>query len=94
MIGLEEKPDIVKLNREAIKLLEAAPFLSIKDAFSVLLTIEKKICKIVEEICWPQPMSHPHGGPDPATQGTIQLLGNICDFSEQRQYKIKQRLAN
>lgn len=93
MIGAKNKPDIIELNKEAIKLLASAPFVSATEAFNVLMTIEKKICKIVEEICWPQPMTHPHGGPDPATQGEIQLLGNICDLSEVRQYKIKQRLG-
>ena len=47
--------------------------------FLILLDMEKTLCAMIQ-----QPV-------DGRSEGTKQLLGNIADLSEQRQYKLKQR---
>lgn len=59
---------------------------------STLLKAEGMVCETVEKLVTPSPMSHPHGGKNPLSQGTVQLIGDICNRSEMRQYKMKKRL--
>lgn len=62
-----------------------APSIGVKENkifFQYLLQQEQELCKIVEDLC-----------KIPGTsQGVIQTLGTICEKSEVRQYKIKQRI--
>jgi len=64
--------------------LAMAPSVGMKENGSFykhLLQMEMDLCKLV-------PMIISQG----ATEGTKQLLGDICNRSEMRQYKIKQRI--
>lgn len=87
MIGLYGEASIPSLSEQLIMLTEIAKVLPEKDVasnsvyFQVILNKQKSVCAKIEELC-------KSGLP----QGTIQMLGNITDKSEQIQYKIKQRL--
>ena len=66
----------------AIK-LKGAPSTGVKENstfYQYLLQMEQELCTIVQ------------GMLAGASEGTRQLLGDICNLSEMRQYKIKQRL--
>ena len=78
MIGLEEPINLVKINQDAVKDLEEPS--SYNEAFKELLKCEEDLCKKIETIA------------PKVSQGTMQMLGNIADASEVRQYKLKQRL--
>jgi len=67
----------------AIK-LKGAPAVGVADNstyYQHLLQMEGELCALIE--------AQIQAG---ASEGTRQMLGNICDTSEIRQYKIKQRL--
>lgn len=51
------------------------------ERFAVSLSVEQELCKIVEVICYSK-----------VSPGVEQLVGEIGNQSEMRQYKIKQRL--
>lgn len=53
------------------------------DFFKVQLENEEKLCSMVDQLCQSKNLS----------EGIRQMLGNMADLSEVRQYKIKQRLA-
>jgi DNA-binding ferritin-like protein len=53
-----------------------------KDVFTRGLQAEQELCKLLENMIKTLPTS----------EGERQLLGNICQASEGRQYKIKQRI--
>jgi DNA-binding ferritin-like protein len=84
-IGLTNKAlDTLQLGCDAMDLLSDLP----KDGgennhafYQGVLHIEQALCKYIES-CTKAPMS----------EGTRQMLGNLADESEVRQYKIKQRL--
>lgn len=88
MIGLSGEESVPSLPEqlEAIhQILSQLPEKGVKENaifFQVILEKQKMVCAKIEELC-------KSGLP----QGTIQMLGNIADQSEQFQYKIKQRLA-
>jgi DNA-binding ferritin-like protein len=79
MIGLDMKVDINTLNMGAAELLKSAKFKNAKQSFQTLLKTEKLLCKTIEEYL------------EKYSEGTKQLLGEICNQSEIRQYKLKQR---
>lgn len=54
---------------------------SIETKFKYALQVEEKICEVCESV-----------DKSSASSGTRQLIGNIADMSEARQYKIKQRM--
>jgi DNA-binding ferritin-like protein len=67
----------------AIK-LKGAPSVGVKENslfYQHLLQMEQELCMLIQ--------AEIQLG---ASEGTRQMLGNICDASEMRQYKIKQRL--
>jgi DNA-binding ferritin-like protein len=84
-IGLTGKPaDTIQLGCDALDLVGDLP----KDCgennhafYQGVLHVEVALCKYIES-CIKAPMS----------EGTKQMLGNLADESEVRQYKIKQRL--
>lgn len=82
MIGLGQSVDLVKVQVEAAKMLdgEAEPK-AFSAAFSGLLTCENELCKLISEA---------NTG---ASLGTQDLLQAMCNDSEVRQYKFKQRLS-
>lgn len=51
------------------------------DFFRALLELEKEICHLIEQLC-----------SSGVSIGTEQMVGDIANLSEMRQYKIKQRL--
>lgn len=80
MIGLGEKVDLFKLQPQACEMLGKVKFTNTKQAIQELLKIEKALVSTVEtEI-------------KGKSQGTIQLLGDIANFSEMRQYKMNQKI--
>lgn len=78
LIGLEEDPDLIQIHKDAVEQLEKPE--SYKICFKELLKCEEEICKMIEEIV------------KDSSQGTMQLIGDIANKSEMRQYKLKQRL--
>lgn len=82
MIGLGKPVDLVSINRDAVKTLaEAGAHGDALRVFEDILHFEKFVCHEIEKIL-----------PE-YSEGTKQMLGNICDQSEMRQYKLKQRTA-
>jgi|688.fasta_scaffold179254_2 DNA-binding ferritin-like protein len=81
MIGLGQSVDLVKIQVEAAKMLdsEAEPK-AFSSAFSGLLTCEHDLCKVISD------------ANEGASLGTQDLLQAMCNESEVRQYKFKQRL--
>lgn len=82
MIGLGEKVDLVDINEIAFQTMKQT---GVSDnptkIFGDLLQGEKYICFQIEKMLADY------------SEGTRQMLGNICDNSEMRQYKLKQRLG-
>ena len=84
MIGLGTLPNLNEIQLTAAQHLSMYPS-EVKEngeCFSSLLSLEKMICKHIESLIF-------EGGP---SQGTINLLADMADKSEQRQYKIGQRI--
>lgn len=92
MIGLGQKPDLYSIHSSACEMLSKVKFTNNMQAIRDILRVEKALVEEIEQLILPSPMSHPHGGPKPLTQGTVQMLGNIADKSEVRQYKMNQKL--
>lgn len=64
--------------------LAAAPSIGVKENgvfYKALLQMEMDLCKLCSMVI-----------AQGATEGTKQLLGDVCNKSEMRQYKIKQRI--
>jgi DNA-binding ferritin-like protein len=64
--------------------LQSAPSVGVKENsvfFQYQLQLEMELCKLVAQII-----------ASGCSEGTKQLLGDICNASESRQYKIKQRI--
>lgn len=81
MIGLGENVSLLKMNSEAVRLLNAYKDPKDEKCFEILLKAEELLCEEIESLVKDK------------SQGTIQLLGDIANESEKRQYKIKQRIA-
>ena len=80
MIGLGESPDIIKINKDAFEELSNYSEASNDDGFKTILDYEKAVCAQVEKI------------KDLGSEGTKQMLGDLANQSEIRQYKLNQRL--
>lgn len=95
MIGLGQKPNLASIHKEASSLFAKSDLTgpSFETAIGVLLKTEKTLISTIEKEVLPNPMTHPHGGKDALSQGSVQLLGDIANASEMRQYKMKQRLG-
>lgn len=85
MIGLGSSPDLVQIQIDAVEHLKQHPsmFQENKECLKLILAMEQSLCSLVEAIIQ---------GSNPS-EGTRQMLGNICDLSESRQYKINQRVS-
>lgn len=82
MIGLGEKPDIVKINTDACAMFKEISGEASNDIFfSRLMKLEREFCKEID------------ADVKGASQGTANLLQGLCDDSEKRQYQIGQRVA-
>lgn len=83
MIGLGMTPDLNEINMLACQKAVSIPLG--QDNFSKLqacLELEKATCQIIEQLV----------RTNQVTVGTEQMIGNIADKSEVRQYKLKQRM--
>lgn len=82
MIGLSEKPDLIHILDIAVTTMKKTKaHEDAKECFKDLMIFEKYICQEVEKMVGEY------------SEGTKQLLGNIADASEMRQYKLTQRIA-
>lgn len=86
IIGLfgEEPLELGELMQGVMMKLQGAPSVGVKENkvfYQHLLGMEKQLCHLVDMICQAKP-----------SYGTEQLVTEICNKSEMRQYKIKQRL--
>lgn len=80
-IGLTgEAVDGISLTREA---LELAPDSDVQGIWDTLQMFERTICKVCYEFCGQQGVS----------EGTKQLVGELCNQAEMRGYKLKQRIG-
>ena len=82
MIGLGEEVNIVEINKMAVDEMSSYSEQDIgtESGLKILLEYEDAICKHIEKLC------------EESSECTGQLIGDIANFSEIRQYKIKQRL--
>jgi len=82
MIGLGQAVDLIKVQSEAVKMLEGETTpTAFNAAFSAVLTCEEDLCKLISE------------ANEGASLGTQDLLQAMCNDSETRQYKLKQRIS-
>jgi DNA-binding ferritin-like protein len=82
MLGLGESPDLWAINEAANEQLQGMRAASTIEFFKALLANEKAACVMIEELV---------GGD--LSEATINLLVQIEDDSEKRQYKIQQRIG-
>ncbi len=82
-LGLGLPIDLVAVQKLAAGRLEPYVQKENKESFKMLLQAEQELCGVIEQAI-------KSGG---MTEGTKQFLGNICDQSESRQYKLKQRTS-
>lgn len=86
IIGLygEEQIDLHVVLAGVINRLHNVPTSSVKENkifFDILLDMEHELCTLIEKICYS----------DGVTEGLKQLIGEIANSSEKRQYKLRQR---
>lgn len=81
MIGLNQTPDLISLQKQITEQLsnEGTPN-NYPQCYNNILKWEIILCKSIELLS------------KNLSQGTIQLIGDIANKSEMRQYKLKQRL--
>lgn len=83
MIGLNMSIDLTESQSGAVSVIQRLSLTSDpKQCFTIILQLEEMLSKKVEECLASKPYS----------EGTKQMLGNIADESEARQYKLKQRI--
>lgn len=81
-IGLEKPVNITKINKAAAQMSDVAPASTDRTNFlKIILAGEKDLCSMIAK------------ENDKASLGTQNLLQQLCDDSEARQYQIKQRLG-
>jgi DNA-binding ferritin-like protein len=80
MIGLSMEINLAEVQKKAAGMLEKITNPTGDTIFNCVLECERTLCKTIE--------TEVSG----KTQGTIQLLGDIANASEVRQYKLNQRL--
>ena len=81
-IGLGKPVNIKKVNMLAAAELPNDVNVVIPKCFQEIISNEKYLCQLVEQSV------------KGASQGTVQLLGDIANKSEMRQYKIQQRIKS
>jgi DNA-binding ferritin-like protein len=82
MLGLGQAVDLIKIQSEAVKMLEGETTpTAFNAAFSTILTCEEDLCKLIAE------------ANEGASLGTQDLLQGMCNDAEIRQYKLKQRIS-
>lgn len=78
MIGTGEEIDLVKVQKDAVSGLKDPK--SYEACFKELLDCEVELCNMIEKLV------------EGSSQGAANLLQDLADKSEKRQYKLKQRL--
>jgi DNA-binding ferritin-like protein len=82
MIGCDMEVDLVKVHKNVCGYLEKLPHnVENEKALEYIMALEKKLCAEVEKECKKS-----------VSEGTRQLIGEVANKSESRQYKMKQRL--
>jgi DNA-binding ferritin-like protein len=82
MLGLGQTVDLIKVQSDAVKMLEEAGTpTTFTGAFSTILSCEQELCNLIEE------------ANTAASLGTQNFLQGIADTSEVRQYKLKKYLS-
>lgn len=82
----EQHVDFAGLTMQAAKMLasmQVSGKVSNEQFFEQQLAHEEQMCGMIDQLC----------GVAGVSEGTKQLLGNMADASEVRQYKIKQRIS-
>lgn len=84
MIGLGLPVNLNQVQILAVQQLQQLPneVKENKQCFQLILQMEKQLCAKIESLIQQVKLS----------EGTRQMLGNICDESESRQYKLGQRV--
>lgn len=83
-IGKEKSPvSGLDLMKEAMSLAPDLEPGDVEGHFDYLLMLERTVCSMCTTICNQEALS----------EGTKQLVGELCNQSEMRQYKINQRLS-
>jgi DNA-binding ferritin-like protein len=84
LIGKGEMPDLVAIQEQAVIQLKAKPAQvpENKVYFEQILMMEKQLCQSIETYIVANKCS----------EGTKQMLGDMCDKSEMRQYKLSRRI--
>lgn len=86
MVGKGMAPNLEVVAQKAVKvLLAVAPSNEFSESFNQILQLEQKLVSSIEMYIEESSLNKT------CSEGTKQLLGNIADCSEIRQYKIKQR---
>jgi hypothetical protein len=81
MVGLNQNPDLIAIQRSVVEQLSSSGIPSnFNQAFQLILNWENILCKAVEVQI------------SQVSQGTAQLIGEIANQSEMRQFKLKQRI--
>lgn len=81
----EEQLNLAEISMQVAQSLQNIKSVGVKENkefYSLLLQMEHGLCVLVDRICKSEGTS----------EGTKQLVGEICNQSEIRQYKIKQRI--
>lgn len=81
VIGLGFDPDLAQVTLEAANIVASSPA-SDEGCFQVILMLEQELRVKCEEYVKTTLLS----------EGTKQMLGDICDKSEARQYQLRQRI--
>lgn len=79
MIGTGEKVDILEITKSACEELGYYKMDDVQYGIDTILQYEQSICNYIERLC------------EQSSEGTSQMLGDIANASEMRQYKMKQR---
>ena len=83
ILGTEEKCDLVLIHEKTVATMKKLPHYveDQKGMFNALLSLEKELCSMVNSM-----------DKSKLSEGTVQLVGEIANRSEARQYLIKRRL--
>lgn len=80
MIGLGQNPDLTEITMNAAKYIKGHTHDSTEQCFAYLLSMEQEICDEISSLV------------KDASDGTQNMLQDMADKSEMRQYKLGQRL--
>lgn len=84
ILGLGQQINLNEINKAAVVTIDSLPILvkENKEFFSTILSLEQKLSSSIDSICKSESLS----------EGTKQLIGEMANKSEKRQYLLKQRI--